>query len=1441
VAETELLVDLDSGRQPGATRLRTPIGAEELEDLRWYLEDYLQTPFGVYSDRGSRIAGQLADWGRALFDSALGTDQVCGEYTGLDARGLAEIVVRSEVPGRLGLPWELMRAPGASGPLVLDGIGITRCLDANSSDDSVDVTGDRLRVLMVISRPASARDVGYQMIARPLLRSMASAQGEVDLEVLRPPTLEALAARLRDARDAGAPFQVVHFDGHGAAADEGTLVFEGPGGGKVHVTAGRLAEVLTAADVAVAVLNACQSGAIGKRLESAVATGLLYGGVSAVVAMSYRVYAVAAAEFMTAFYDQLLAGGTIGDAVSAGRSRMARHPGRPSPKGGLPLEDWAVPVYYRRREVRFPQLVAQPSQTPVADPDGDPLAQEGEFVGRDDLFCTLETAARDDRVLILHGPGGTGKTELVKAFGRWWRATGGVDRPDSVFWHSFEPGIPSLGLDSAILETGLRLCGPEFALKDPGTRRDLVMEQLRTRRLLLMWDNFESVASMPGDITSPLAETARTELKDFLREAAAEGQSTILVTSRTPESWLGDVRRITVGGLLSHEAVQYADQVLAPYPGAVARRADRAFAELLEWLDGHPLSMRLILPHLATTEPAALLAGLQGTEPLPMEEDTVEEDNARTRSLTASVNYSVAHLPADVRRLLAAVSLLRGTADTEILRTFSAQEHVPQRFRDVSADQWTTVFDEAARLGLLTTHADGGYGIHPALHAYLYAQWQSEEPALYPGIRAAADRALLSACAAASEHWGKKMAAEATVEAHAFINRNRHTMARMLGYALDNRLWTEALPIYITLVQYLNRGALAEEALGWSDRARSALEGPGGSPAGEDLPALHLEDLQDLTALSAQKLQEFSAESLREIAQELLGAESAVSQWTSAMPALTLWAVVVGSQADMLRRADDLDAAEARYREILELEEKTPGLARTALGSTFNKLGDIAERRGQLVQAEEMYQKARTIHEKAGDQQQFAQSLRHLGSIAYSQGRWDQAEQRYRQALAILKESADDLHSRELVYDRLGDLAEGRGRLAEAEEQYSESLALAEQRHDWDGAARSLHSLGRLSRKRGQLEEAEHWYHRCLTQAEKARYQPGLAAVYHELGIVALLRGKDESEKWFGQALAIHSELGDLDGTANDYRQLGLVAIARSQWDQARQLLSQALAITEGIGRRESTIECYQLLGGLEHGQGRWEEAERWLRKALPLAEEMGQEPRVAACYLQLGYTADARGDAVQALEHTVQALILARQFPQFARQQQPPGQVLSSVTRRLGIGAVEECWERLTGEPLPDDVRQLALPVRNTHQDAHSTGENHDEPQGHKAECTDEEQQPMTEIAVRRVARVTARRLADELDPGLRTQVEDALEARDGGVRPEQYFDPETLGSLIVSAATLAWTIYMDRREKKPKPTPKVMVTMVDSELTLSDRIRPEQRARIIEVVVELTLDDAS
>src|SRR5258705_164874 len=47
--------------------LKWPLDETALADLRWYLEEYLRAPFGVWEDRGPRIEKQLASWGEAIF------------------------------------------------------------------------------------------------------------------------------------------------------------------------------------------------------------------------------------------------------------------------------------------------------------------------------------------------------------------------------------------------------------------------------------------------------------------------------------------------------------------------------------------------------------------------------------------------------------------------------------------------------------------------------------------------------------------------------------------------------------------------------------------------------------------------------------------------------------------------------------------------------------------------------------------------------------------------------------------------------------------------------------------------------------------------------------------------------------------------------------------------------------------------------------------------------------------------------------------------------------------------------------------------------------------------------------------------------------------------------------------------------------------------------
>jgi tetratricopeptide (TPR) repeat protein len=999
--------DLPSAGEP--FELTWPLDADALEDLRWYLEDYLVAPFGVYGERGPKVQARLTDWGTVVFGAVFGSGPARDAYIRLRARSDAvKLIFRSSSPELLGLPWELMRDPARPTPLALalDLDGVSRSLPTAELADTLPVPGGKLRVLMVISRPAGGRDVGYQMIARPLLRRLEAVRGEVDLVVLRPPTLDALTKTLAEAATQGEPFQVVHFDGHGVLrrhavgggygsdmfageADESVLAFEKPGGGSDEVSASKIAQVLKRAQVPVVVLNACQSGAIGQDLSAAIATRLLQEGTASVVAMAYSVYAVAAAEFMAAFYERLFAGDPVSAAVAAGRQRMFTSDRRPSPKGALPLADWLIPVHYLRRDVSFPHAKTERAGLPALgealdqirgakDDDGSgDLDPVGVFTGRDALFYELEEATRLCRVVVLHGPGGTGKTELAKAFGHWWRDTGGVERPELVFFHSFEPGLATFGLDGVVNEIGRRVFGTEFDQLESAERRAVVENLLTEHRALLIWDNFESVHSMPVGGAMVVPE----DLRDFLGRLAARGRSAVLVTSRSPEPWLGEIRRVQVGGLTCREADEYADYLLAPYPAARPRRAARAFGELLEWLDGHPLSMRLTLPHLDTADPAGLLNALRGTKPLPGE----GEDGGRLTSLPASIAYSYAHLSEQTRRLLPVICLFQGIADQGILEVFSKVPSVPARFAGAVKEDWRQVLEEAAEVGLLTPLGSGMYRIHPALPAYLAAQWRGDEPDGHNLMRETATGALVTAYAALGDWLLREIQSGDVGSAFAVIGLHHRTMGHLLDHALACELWDEARYIIEPLDDYWDARGMAGEAAAWSDRVLLATEGAHGAAPSTDTRVGRL------------------------------------------------WLFTAGAQAgrQLVRlRLDDAERSYDQIRVALEAQPPSPQVKKD-LSVTYHQLGMVAQAGGRLGEAVEWYRKSLAISEASGNQTYVAATYHQLGTVAQGTGHLGEAAQWYRKSLAISEELGNRAHMA-LTFAQLGLLTEQQGDVGQA-------------------------------------------------------------------------------------------------------------------------------------------------------------------------------------------------------------------------------------------------------------------------------------------------------------------------------------------------------------------------------------------------------------------------
>jgi tetratricopeptide (TPR) repeat protein len=945
------------------------------------------------------------------------------------------------------------------------------------------------------------------------------------------------------------------------------------------------------------------------------------------------VYAVAAAEFMAAFYERLFAGDTVSTAVTAGRQRLFRHNVRPSPKGNLPLADWMVPVHYLRREVRFPDLVTSRQSTapsleealdqfvgPGPREAGGALTQAGVFIGRDELFYQLETAGRLQKVVVLYGPAGTGKTELAKAFGRWWQDTGGVEQPDWVFWHSFEPGLASFGIDGVITEIGLTVFGTDFAQLDSTERIGVVEAFLRDRSALLIWDNFESVRSIPEPSSTipPLGESECQRLRNFLHRLAAGGRSVVLITSRSVETWLDEdagggsggiavpvtLRRIRVAGLTHEEATQYAGDLLAPYPSATGRRADRAFGELMQWLNGHPLSMRLTLPHLDTTDPKALLAGLRGTTPLPGWDDS---QGGRLTSLPASLEYSYAHLDPAHQRLLVAVSLVQGTVNAVVLGAFSGADEVPQRFQGVSWETWGEILDAAAAAGLMTSLGRLIYQIHPALPAYLAARWRADEGATYDDQRAIATRALLSAYNDYCEWLRQQIISGDAGGAYAQISLEQRTIAYLLGYALDKGFWPETQAIAQPLVRYWHRRGLRADANAWADRIRLATESADGDP-----PEL-------------------------------------------STPAGSLWFLIATDQALYQANSRQLDAADHSYRDLLEMLEAQP-------------TGPRQKEHLAIIQAS-------------------------LGGVARGRGRLDEATGWLTQSLAICEELGDRLTMASNYID-LGDIAKDQGRLDEAATCYARSLATYKEIGNRSGLSRSYGKLGLVALIRGQLDEAAIWYTRSLDIRRELGDQPEMARMYHSLGLVARTRGRlDEAASWYTRSLAICEKFGDRPGLAGNYHELGLIAHARGRLDEAADWYARSRAISEELGNRGELANTCQLQGSLARDQGRLDEAADLYARCLAIYEQVGDRPGLATVYSDLGLLAEEQRNFSQALEWAVCCVALFDDVPHPGSGTGPDQ--LARLGHQLGMRALKACWRRVTGDSLPGAVRDYVRSYR--------------------------------------------------------------------------------------------------------------------------------------------------
>ncbi len=1139
----------DDGRAISSRRYKitAPLGPVELGEIRWYVESYHQWPTGVFKTRAEKTEAALPDWGHALYTTALGGDsaqeplaawqrasgtrrfsvQVDGEPvegTPTDEAAL----VREAASDWLALPWEILH--DGTGYLAQGGnaVRVRRRLPNRHLTVTANATLP-IRVLLLSPRPEvdeRGRPVGYldhRSSALPLVQAMEELGQElVQVDFLHPATFPALKNALKRAKEAGQPYDIVHFDGHGVydrRVGLGALCFEDPRDqDKVGqrllalVYAKELAAELRAYGVPLIYLDACQTAQADADPQASVAAKLLEEGVGSVVAMSHSVLVTTASRFVAAFYRSLAEGRRVGDGMLAGQISLYddQNRGKRMGAGYLRLQDWFVPVLYQ--DAADPQLftvrageaakrLARQRRQLALGKLPDPPAHG--FVGRSRTLLQLERLLTQVPYVVIRGSGGMGKTALAIELARWLARSGRFAR---VAFVNVEP--QNVQDVRGVLDTIGRQLLPKYTVAQYGSDLDAALKPvaraLRDFPTLLVLDNMESVLQDHAG-NNPAGVADVTGLLALAQQLLAADESCRLVfTSREwlPEPFAGAYQTVDLGRLSQAEAIQLVEQVMAQHgwqpPANDDATTPEEIAELVEKVNRHPRALTLLAREVAngvratTHNVAALMADLE-----------TKNKGDRENSLYASVELSLRRLPEGIRPLVNKLAVIHGGTNLFIL----------SQVMGIDTDNAGAVAQMLINVGMADMQEYNYLRLDPALPAYLKL---TQTPAQLAELETA---------------WAG-------------------AMGQLVDFLYDEIFKDSKMAFRLTLLELPNLLAL----LGW-------LEGQ--VAPDEDATAETIR-LAEFVSYKAGRIEQLVASLGRPSA--LARAVAVREQAAALIPA---WGRARFENERLLIERllgqNQLQPAHDKATALLE-KAKTSGPAAypgadSDLAMAHWLLGRVMRDGGRAAPALDLYIESQRLSEALGErgERMASAALTEQADCLTELGRLDEAAAMYAEAIER-DEKRGDFRDVAVGKGQLADVLRRQGKYAEAVAAYEATRDIFTVQNEPASVAATWHQMGMVYQDAGDYKAAEAAYRRSLEIKTQSNNRAGQASSLTMLGLLYKnMNRPEEAVVFYRQAADIDVALGDLRNEGLDRNNIANTLQQLKRYDEARSEILRAI------------------------------------------------------------------------------------------------------------------------------------------------------------------------------------------------------------------------------------------------------------------------------------------
>ncbi len=810
------------------------------------------------------------------------------------------------------------------------------------------------------------------------------------------------------------------------------------------------------------------------------------------------------------------------------------------------------------------------------------------FVGREGELGRLEeTFAADQRLVTVVGPGGMGKTRLVREFCR--RA---LER--------FEGGLWFCDLSDATDLDGLvggvaQLLGVDLGAGPDSEQRVGRVLSARPPTLLVL-DSLEQI------------EDAAAVLRGWLE---AGSTVSILVTSRHPMDVPGEVIQ-RLDSLPVADAIElFSERASRLWSGWDGTR-ERGDVELLvQALDGLPLAIEMAAAHIQVLRPGEMLSRL---ETRSQELVGGPEQTGRHRTLRTTMNWSWDLLQEWEREALVQLSVFRGgftldAADEVLqLQDAPATEHVVRSLLRRSLLRLRVV-DGLRRFGLYVSvrdyageHLEGDRGrAVRRRHASCFAMLRDEP---VPRIAEDIDNMLEAARWAIAV--GERDLAGTTCAAALRVLTQRGPLlpaVNLARAALDGALRPDAR------AEIRMQAAQALQAIGRSSQGaaicREALEeAQAAGDVGAECDATHFlalslfaDDHASTTRYYGRALE--LAEQLgdvRRIAREHNGlgiALSRVFHLEEARHHLQEGARAARECGDLDIEAKALSVLgvvcrkQGRWQAAADLYEQAIGHARALgyrrrEGIILSNLGALELDRGRVHLGRATLQEALLIHEEIGEVRSQVIALSNLTLGALVLGELEEAHRTVRRMMDGLGQLENSMLTRSLERIRAVVLR-ARGQPREAEEIWTRVLQFALETENRHLEAEARSALGGLWGELGRLDAAVEEARRGVAAARPLEVPRRLADSLRELGGVLFARGElDEAAAAYDVAVAVLARAGHDVDLASALASAGRVAALQGRLDAARAAAQRVQTIVEKVGFGPQSAARAELAGLIE-------------------------------------------------------------------------------------------------------------------------------------------------------------------------------------------------------------------------------------------------------------------